>query len=136
MPRVVTCLLINSDGELLILKRSNEVRTYQGMWGGVAGYVEENEKPVETAYKELREEVGLDKEDVELINEFDVEKFSDVYKGIRYDWEIFPFLFRTEKKSKLHIDWEHTDYRWISPSEIEKINTVPHFRDIVEKILK
>ena len=136
MPKVVTCLVTNSDGELLILKRSNEVRTYRGMWGGVAGYVEKNEKPVETAYKELREEVGLGKEDVLLVNEFDVEKFSDVYKGIKYDWEIFPFLFRTGKKRKLHIDWEHTDYRWISPSEIEKMNTVPHFRDIVVKILK
>jgi len=136
MPKVVTCLLINDVGELLILKRSDQVRTYKGMWGGVAGYVEENEKPVETAYKELREEVGLDKENVELINEFDVEKFSDVYKGIRYDWEVFPFLFKTGKKSKVEIDWEHTDYRWISPSEIEKINTVPHFRDIVLKILK
>jgi len=136
MPKVVTCLLVNDVGELLILKRSDQVRTYKGMWGGVAGYVEENEKPVETAYKELREEVGLDKENVELINEFDVEKFSDVYKGIRYDWEVFPFLFKTGKKSKVEIDWEHTDYRWISPSEIEKINTVPHFRDIVLKILK
>ena len=135
MPKVVTCLLINNEDKLLILKRSNQVRTYNGMWGGVAGYVEKNEKPIETAYKELREEVALGKKDVELINEFDVEKFSDVYKGVRYDWAIFPFLFRTRKKSKLHIDWEHTDYRWISPLKIEKMNTVPHFRDLVLKIL-
>ena len=46
MPRVVTCLLVNNEGDLLILKRSNRVRTYKGLWGGVAGYVEEDEESV------------------------------------------------------------------------------------------
>ncbi len=135
MPRVVTCLLVNDDGDLLILKRSNRVRTYKGLWGGVAGYIEENEEPYDTALKEIREEASLEKEDVSLVKQLEVVRFTDFYEGVRYDWEVFPFLFRTGKKSKIHIDWEHTDYRWITLTEIGKVDTVPHFKDIVFRVL-
>ena len=136
MPNVVTCLLINNDGELLILKRSKKVRTYKGFWSGIAGYVEKNEEPFETALKEIREEVGLGKEDVDFIKQGEPIEFSDFYEGNRYDWKIFPFLFKTEKKGKIQIDWENIEYRWILPSEIEKYDTVPHFKNVVSNLLK
>jgi 8-oxo-dGTP pyrophosphatase MutT (NUDIX family) len=135
MTSVATSLLINEEGNLLILKRSKKVKTYKGYWGGVAGYIEKNEKPTETAYKEIKEEVGLDKKDVELIKKLDPIKFSDVYENKKYNWEIFIFLFKISKTSEIKIDWEHSEYRWIYPSDIEKFNTVPHLKDIVKKLI-
>ncbi len=135
MPKVATCLLINNDGKLLILKRSNAVRTYRGLWGGVAGYIEENEEPYQTAIKEIREEVGLEKDKISLIKKLDPIEFTDSYNGKVNDWKIFPFLFKIEKKSKIIIDWEHLEYRWILPIEIEKYDTVPRLKEIVSKLL-
>ena len=135
MPKVVTCVLVNKEGKVLILKRSKKVRTYKGLWGGVAGYIEENETPYETAIKEIKEEVSLDKKDVNLVKKLEPINFTDNYKGERYNWEIFPFLFITEKKKKIDIDWEHLEYKWISPPDIVKYDTVPHFREIVSKLL-
>ncbi len=135
MPIVATSLLLNSDGKLLILKRSDKVKTYKGLWGGVAGYVEKDEKPYETAIKEIYEEVGLKKEDVSLIKKLDPILFTDFYDQKRYDWEIFVFLFEIRKKSKIKIDWEHSDYRWIKPSEIINYETVPHLKEVVKKII-
>lgn len=103
MSNVVTCLLVNDDGDLLILKRSNRVRTYKGLWGGVAGYIEKNEEPYDTALKEIREEAGLEKEDVTLVKQLEIVKFTDFYEGVRYDWEVFPFLFKTGKKRVKYI---------------------------------
>ena len=60
--------------------------------------------------------------------------FEDIYDGKKFDWTIHPFLFKIEKKGKIQIDWEHTEYRWINPQEITKFNTVPHLKDIVKKI--
>ena len=131
MPDVVTVLLTNSIGKILILKRSDKVRTYKGMWGGVAGYIEENEKPYDTAIKEIKEETSLEKEDVELLKQLNPVYFTDKQ---RYDWKIFPFLFKIKEKRKIKIDWEHSQYRWISPSQIKKFDTVPHLKDIVSKL--
>jgi len=133
MPRVVTCILEN-NGKILILKRSEKVRTYRGLWGSVAGYVEENEDPFETAVKEIKEEVGIEREDIRLIKKGDPVKFTDFYKEEQYDWVVYPFLFNIEKKDKIKIDWEHTKYRWILPSNIETYNTVPRLKEIVYKL--
>jgi 8-oxo-dGTP pyrophosphatase MutT (NUDIX family) len=135
MPQVVTVLLINDEEKILILKRSNKVRTYKGKWGGVAGYIEEKEEPYKTAIKEIKEEVGLENEDVELLNQLDPISFTDFYEKKRYDWKIFSFLFKFKEKSKIKINWEHSEYRWIAPSQINKFDTVPYFKEIVLKLL-
>ena len=136
MPKVATSLLINDEGKILILKRSEKVLTYKGLWGAVTGYVEENETPYETAIKEIKEEVGINKEDVSLIESLDSVKFTDIYNGEEYNWNIFPFIFKIKKNSKINIDWEHLEYEWILPSEIEKYDTVPLLKEIVSKLLK
>lgn len=136
MPSVATSLILNEEEKLLILKRSNKVKTYKGFWGGVAGYVEENEKPYETALKEIKEEVGIKKEYIKLIKKLEPISFTDFYEQKRYDWKIFVFLFKIIKKCKIKIDWEHTEYRWIKPSEIVNYNTVPNLNEVVLKITK
>jgi len=136
MPSVATSLLLNKEEKLLILRRSNKVKTYKGFWGGVAGYVEENEKPYDTAIKEIKEEVGIKKEDIKLIKTLGPISFTDFYEQKRYDWKIFVFLFKIRKKCIIKIDWEHTEYRWIQPLEIVNYETVPHLKEIVLKIMK
>ena len=132
MPDVVTCILENNDF-ILILKRSNKVSTYKGLWGGVAGFIEENEEDYVTAIKEIKEEVGLNKEDVVFIKKADFIKFSDCYQDVTYDWVVHPFLFKVKNRNSIKIDWEHTEFKWIDPKEIRNYSTVPHFNDVVEK---
>jgi len=133
MPKVVTCILEN-NGEILILRRSEEVGTYQELWGGVAGFVEENEEPQETAVKEIKEEAGIEKKDLLLVKKEDAIKFTDLYEDKLYDWIVYPFLFHIKDRDKIQIDWEHTEFRWVKPSELKKYDTVPRFKEIVLKI--
>lgn len=136
MSEVVTCLLLDEQNNLLLLKRSNEVRTYQGQWGGVAGYVEEDEAPQETAIKEIKEETSLEKEDVKLLKKGEPLIFTDHHNGKKYDWKVNPFVFRVQKKDKINIDWEHSEYRWIPPQQVSKFDTVPRFKELVYKVLE
>jgi len=136
MPSVVTCLLLDENENILILKRSDKVRTYKGYWGGIAGYIEEGEKPIDTAFKEIIEETGLTDKDVELIKTLNPIEFTDFYEEEKYDWKAYPFLFRVRKESKIQIDWENISYRWIKPSDIDKFEAVPHLREVVLKLLK
>ena len=133
MAKVVTCLLENK-GEILILRRSEDVGTYRELWGGVAGFVEEGEEPYETALKEIKEEVGIGKKEVLSVKKEDPVKFTDLYENKLYDWIVYPFLFHIKGRDMIQIDWEHTEFRWIKPSELKNYDTVPRFREIVLKI--
>ena len=134
MPQVVTCIL-EHNGKILLLKRSNLVGTYRGLWGGVAGYVEELEAPYDTALKEIKEEAGIDSDAFELVRKGDPIEFSDTYDGRRYNWIVYPFLFHVEDKGLIHIDWEHEEYRWVYPSEVKKLDTVPGLEDVITQLL-
>ncbi len=134
MPQVVTCIL-EHDGKILLLKRSNQVGTYRGLWGGVAGYVEEMEDPYDTALKEIQEEVGIEVEDVELVRKGDPIEFSDTYDGKRYDWVVYPFLFHLQAKELVRVDWEHEEYQWVHPSEVRKLDIVPGLDDVIRQLL-
>jgi 8-oxo-dGTP pyrophosphatase MutT (NUDIX family) len=135
MPRVVSCLLVH-NGKLLILKRSTKVKTYKEYWGAVAGYIEPNEQPYETAVKEIGEEAGLGTKDITLIVQAEPVTINDVYDGVQYQWVIYPFIFRVTNDSKVHIDWEHSEYQWISPDEISQYQTVPYLKEIVRQHLQ
>ena len=135
MPKVASCVLKNVEGKILLLKRSEKVSTYRGMWGVVTGYVEIGEKPYETAIKEIREEVGISEDNLKLIKQLDTIEFTDFYEGKKYEWEIYPFIFIIKKKGKINIDWEHLEYCWIHPADIEKFETVPRLKEIVKRLL-
>ena len=55
---VVSSILLYND-QILILKRSNSVKSFQGRWSGVSGYLEGIEDPLYRAYIEIKEETGL-----------------------------------------------------------------------------
>lgn len=134
MPQVVTCLL-EHDGKILLLKRSDQVGTYRGLWAGIAGYVEELEAPYETAIKEIREEAGITVDALELVRKGDPIEFSDTYEGRRYNWVVYPFLFHVQSKELVRIDWEHEEYRWVHPSEVKKLDTIPGLDEVVKQLL-
>lgn len=124
---VVTCIL-RFDSRILILKRSHKVSTNQGMWAGVSGYIEEGELPLQTARKEVCEETGIS--DLELVRSGEMLR---VRSGSRL-WRIHPFLFDIHSPD-VTIDWEHTEYRWVDPVDIDHDTTVPGFKLVLRSII-
>ena len=42
---------------------------------------------------------------------------------------VYPFLFEAASAS-LQLDWEHDEYRWIDPAELDSSDCVPWIRDV------
>ncbi|HDD36375.1 MAG TPA: hypothetical protein ENF50_02775, partial [Archaeoglobus veneficus] len=59
----VVTVFVRYNNEILLLKRSNKVRTYKGKWNTVAGYIDEFKPLKEKILEELREEIGVDEND-------------------------------------------------------------------------
>ena len=130
--RIVTSFLDHND-KILILKRSQQVRTMKGLWAGVSGIIENNEAPIKRAKIEIFEEVGIKEQNIKLIksgNEISVE--SPQYKN--HQWVIFPFLFQTEI-SDIKLNWENSEFRWIHVNEFKEFNTVPSLEKILLTLL-
>ena len=129
--RVVTCFL-ESGGEILLLRRSGQVGSYQGRWAGVSGYIEK--APDEQALVEIEEEAGLCGEDLKLIKRGKPLPVEDEELGIR--WVVHPYLFRIKDRGKIKIDWEHKEIRWINPKDIDNYQTVPMLKETLARVYR
>jgi 8-oxo-dGTP pyrophosphatase MutT (NUDIX family) len=129
---VVTSFL-SFDNKTLILKRSKKVSTYKGKWAGISGYIED-EKPLDAAYREIFEELGLKKEDIKLIGRGNILKVKD--DDLRIIFYVHPLLFELTSKKDLKLNFEHTQYRWVDKKELEKIETVPQLKEALESCMR
>lgn len=115
---VVTCFLRNR-GEVLLLRRSEDVGSYRGLWGAVAGHAEAD--PDAAARREIDEETGL-ADAVTLVRRGAPFTVDDADLGRR--WIVHPYLFDCSRREP-RLDWETTEAAWVAPPEILRRDTVP-----------
>jgi len=130
---VVTCILLRTDQQetrMLLVRRSQKVGSYHGRWAGVSGFVEPNVTPEEQAYTEIREETGLQHDQVRLLRRGTIVEHIDAELGRHF--YIHPFLFEVLTPDLIQIDWEATEMRWIAPSELSTFGTVPKLQEVYE----
>ncbi len=131
---VVTCFLLRrgeGGDSMLLLRRSDRVGTYRGRWAGVSGYLEAP-TPLEQAYREMEEEVGLGRGDVRLLAEGEPLIVPD--ESIDTRWTVHPFLFEALRPERLRLDWEHTESRWLKPDEMPELETVPGLAEALARV--
>lgn len=128
---MVTCFLMRGD-RVLILKRSRDVRTNKERWAGVSGYVEAGETPLETALKELEEEVTARPDQVRLLRQAEPLTFLD--REHDTTWVVHPFLFQ-DLGVDVRLDWEHTECTWIEPADLPSYDTVASLEETLEAAL-
>ncbi len=127
---MVTCFL-ESNGEILLLRRSDQVGSYKGRWAGVSGYIETTAD--EQALTEIAEETSLGREDVKLMKRGKPLSAEDEKLGVK--WVVHPYLFHIKDRDKIKIDWEHKEVRWIKPEEIDNYQTVPKLKETLARVI-
>jgi len=128
----VVTVFLTLGGKFLVVKRSGKVGTYRGHWSGISGYLESTD-PLEQAYEEMDEELGLDQGDVSLVKKG---KPLEVFDPIgEHAWRVHPFLFVVNSPDKIRLDWENVEMRWVHPEEIVQLQTVPALKEALERVL-
>ena len=130
--KIVTSFIKNNE-KLLILKRSDKVKSMKGLWAGISGIIEKNEVPLKRAKIEIFEEVGLTEDMITLVKSADEMRVnSPQYEN--HEWEIFPFLFEA-KNPMIKLNWENSDFKWINVKELENYDTVPSLQKVLFNLL-
>ncbi len=119
-PESVLVVLHDADGQVLIMQRMDDPL----FWQSVTGTIEENESPIETAYREVAEETGvhLDPEQQVIVDCRKVNQYE-----IRPEWRYrYPpntiyntehvFIAQISSATRLHLT-EHLSYEWVPSNE-------------------
>ncbi|AEH38024.1 NUDIX domain-containing protein [Halopiger xanaduensis] len=116
---VVTAFL-RHRGNVLLLRRSDAVGTYQGQWGGVSGFAEDD--PDAQVRAEIREETGLEDDDVSFVRSGRPVRFrDDLADGGEREWVVHPYLFDVTADADepaIELSEEHDASAWAPPTEI------------------
>jgi len=130
--KIVTSFIKDNE-KLLILKRSDKVKSMKGLWAGISGIIEKNEEPLKRAKIEIFEEVGITEDMITLVRSAEEMRVnSPQYEN--HEWEIFPFLFEA-KNPIIKLNWENSDFKWINVKELENYDTVPSLQKVLFNLL-
>ena len=129
--KIVTSFLKNSDN-ILLLRRSEKVKSMKNLWAGISGIIEGNEEPIKRAQIEINEEVGIKESDITLIKEGDIILIESP-QYTNHQWEVYPFLFSCTKR-EIKLNWENSDSKWIYMNELSDFRTVPSLDKVLARL--
>ena len=124
--------VVDGSTEVLLLRRSAH-RILPGLWQGVSGRVEDGERVVAGALRELREETGLTPAsfealyDLDFVNQFHFAPFDAVLTAAVFAVRVDPGIEPT-------LSHEHDAARW-EPLAAARADVVwPGYRDALDRI--
>lgn len=124
-------IIVKYKDKILILKRSDKVRTYKGKWNTVAGYLDELKSIRKKVLEELYEETGISEENILHIKIGNSYNFFD--NDIKKTWLVHPVFVELKHKPEIKLDWEHTQCKWIKPEELNNYDIVRTTEECLEK---
>jgi mutator protein MutT len=126
---VANTVIINKQGEILLLRRSANDEFMPGSWDLPGGTVEEREHPIDAAVRETQEEAGLLVVDLKPLT---VHSIWDVKKKKQF----ITIIFYTKKyRGRLELDPnDHDDYIWVKPAKVKGMYVVPYLPQVVQAL--
>lgn len=117
-PFSVLVVIQNTNHEFLLIQRADD----ETFWQSVTGCIEQNETPLECAYREVFEETGIDCiamgyqiVDLNIVNHYEIHKewLSRYEKGALFNTE-YVFFVKINSNSLIKLNPnEHTAYKWL-----------------------
>jgi ADP-ribose pyrophosphatase YjhB (NUDIX family) len=129
---VVTSFLLNR-GKVLLVRRSNRVGSYRGLWSGISGFLEDV-TPLQQAMREIFEETSIAGSAIRLIAEGEPLEVPDHEQQMC--WIVHPFLFEIDNWEEVRLDWENTELCWVTPEQLQDFQTVPRLAEALRRCLE
>ena len=116
--RFSICLIEDSEGRLLFLKRSARESIGAEQWGFPAGHIEEGESAAHCAKREMNEEIGMDHELIDVQYKGPV---RDTFFGGKFEIHLFHYRWMG---GSVTLNEEHTDFAWVCAQDFDRYDTM------------
>ncbi len=129
---IVHALIVNANGEILLIKRAETEDVLPGVWDIPGGTLEDGEDPKEGTTREVKEETNLEVKNLRL---FHYTSNVDQEKNKHFVRLIFSGQCMS---SDIRLNPEdHDEYRWVSPDNIPKnMNLIYFLPQTIEMFLQ
>jgi dATP pyrophosphohydrolase len=135
-PDLVACWLFRLDAggrpEVLLIRRAPD-RSHAGLWQCVTGKLEAGERIAAAALREVVEETGLGRSDLEAFFETDIVNW---FHEAPLDALLCEAVFaaRVRPNAAIALSDEHDDARWLSPEDARSLVTWPAYERAIDLI--
>lgn len=132
---IVVGLVWNQHRELLFCRMPPDRGVFPGHWGFPGGGIEPGERMEEALRRELREELGIEVEDIRpaFFKDCTHQKtFADGTKKPVY--MIFLLFHCTAPSSRLDLNEEFVEYRWVRENELGDMELNSETVDTLERL--
>lgn len=123
-------VVVARAGKILLVKRSADRLLYPNCWAAIAGFLDDSDDIETKAYEELREELGIRREQVFSLKRGPVIVREDPAYG--KTWLIVTML-ATVTTDKFTLDWEASEARWFAPEAIAGLDVMPGTLAVIEQ---
>lgn len=127
---VINCVLRHA-GRLLVVQRSEGLDYYPGYWTGISGFLDDHRSLEEKVADEIGEELGMPRNMIESVRLGEI--FDQEEPQYRKTWIVHPVLVEVGT-DEVRLDWEARHYQWLSLVDIKKLNLLPGFDEVLEKL--
>ena len=129
----VIIIFVKYRDKFILVKRSEKMLTYQGLWSCLAGFVDDDKTMEEKVAFEIEEELGLQRTDIKEFKQSDTYLFVD--NDLDREWIRHLFLVEITNPN-VKLSWEHSEIVWVMPDEAKNYKTTPGFKEDLAKILE
>jgi 8-oxo-dGTP diphosphatase len=112
-PKRIGGVVVKSEGQVLLVRRSENAGKYPNFWAVPMGHVEEGEKMIQGAHREFQEETMLDIDINSLV-------YLDTLKDSKYNRIMGLYMIELPNKPEPKLDHEHSDWGYYD------VDSLPH----------
>ncbi|MBU1017660.1 NUDIX hydrolase [Patescibacteria group bacterium] len=121
-------IILNEKGEILLMKRAKESKTFPDMWGLVGGVIDWGETPAEAAKREAMEEIGVEVEVLQFVGRYYLTDTKSKGKVIG-----LPHYARIVSGTPHAAQPEETqEVKWFLPEEVRNMELAYKHKQILE----
>ena len=112
-PKRIGGVVVKSEGQVLLVRRAENAGKYPNFWAVPMGHVEDDEKFIDGAAREFKEETMLDIDSDSLV-------YLDTLKDSKYNRILKLYMVELPKQPEPQLDSEHTEYGYYDSQSLPR----------------